>query len=201
MTIVKCLFCGKEFNKKPSQILKRPHNFCSKECVKLYSFKENVIIKKKKYAELHIKDIIVLIDIEDIDKINKIKWSANYDKTINSYYIVGWERNNYKNRKRIKLHRYLMNCPDNMQVDHINRNTLDNRKKNLRIVTQQGNANNKGNYKSNTSGYKNISKQDKYGGYTLRIKRNKNIIIQKYSKDLQELIKIRDEFLINESEA
>lgn len=195
MTIVKCLFCGKEFNKKPSQILRRPHHFCSKECLRLYSLKENVIIKKENYAELHIKNIIVLIDLDDIEKVNKIKWSANFDKTINNYYIVGWERNNYKNRKRIKLHRYIMNCSNNMQIDHINRNTLDNRKCNLRIVSQQENANNKGFYKNNTSGYKNIRKPDKYGGYLLEIRRNNQIILKKYSKNIEELIKIRDNFL------
>ena len=154
-----------------------------------------MIIKKENYAELHIKNIIVLIDLDDIEKVNKIKWSANFDKTINNYYIVGWERNNYKNRKRIKLHRYIMNCSNNMQIDHINRNTLDNRKCNLRIVSQQENANNKGFYKNNTSGYKNIRKPDKYGGYLLEIRRNNQIILKKYSKNIEELIKIRDNFL------
>lgn len=45
------------------------------------------------------------------------------------------------------LGRYLLNCPDNLEVDHINRNFMDNRKENLRICTRQVNQLNIGNVK------------------------------------------------------
>jgi hypothetical protein len=58
------------------------------------------------------------------------------------------------------LHRFLMNPPADMIVDHINGNKLDNRKENLRIVTAKQSSYNKGkhNRADATSTYKGVSK-------------------------------------------
>jgi hypothetical protein len=44
--------------------------------------------------------------------------------------------------KYIQLHRFILNPPKNMQVDHINRNRLDCRRSNLRLCTPKENARN-----------------------------------------------------------
>jgi hypothetical protein len=41
------------------------------------------------------------------------------------------------------MHRELIACPDDLQVDHINRDRLDNRRENLRIVTAVENCANR----------------------------------------------------------
>lgn len=61
------------------------------------------------------------------------------------------------NNKSIYLHRLIMNPPKGLYVDHINRNPLDNRRKNLRIATQSQNMANQGIAKHNSSGYKGVS--------------------------------------------
>lgn len=56
-------------------------------------------------------------------------------------------------RKRTLLHRFIMDAPQGVLVDHINRNRLDNRLSNLRLVDAQRNSQNTGFYKNNKSGY------------------------------------------------
>lgn len=89
----------------------------------------NEYVVKDGFAELIIKNIekqIVvtsMIDIEDIDKCKKKIWNVT-----SKNYVVS-------SNKRIRLHRYVMDYNGPLQVDHINRNRLDNRKENLRIVS------------------------------------------------------------------
>ena len=43
------------------------------------------------------------------------------------------------NGTTVSLHRFLMDAPQGMVVDHIDGNTLDDRRRNLRVCTQQQN--------------------------------------------------------------
>lgn len=107
------------------------------------------VIKSNKYGPQ-----IVLLDDDDYDKIisEGIKPELRYDKTINGFYVqfkikpLDVSKIKGKDVRSTKpLHRWIMNCPKGLQVDHINRNTLDNRKSNLRIVTSRENNMNKRN--------------------------------------------------------
>lgn len=111
-------------------------------------------INSKKYGK-H----IVLLDDEDYERLQKWghKLQLRYDPTIKGYYVqfkvkpLGISKKNGKDmRKCIPLHRWITNCPKHLQVDHINHNTLDNRKCNLRKCTCRENSLNK---RNNTSGY------------------------------------------------
>lgn len=55
------------------------------------------------------------------------------------------------------LHRYVMNAPAHISVDHKNMNPLDNRKNNLRMCTKSQNGCNRGIPSNNTSGIKGVS--------------------------------------------
>ena len=80
----------------------------------------------------------VLIDEEDKVRLEAYgKWKID-----RKGYCVKTTRIN-KKYHTIRMHRIIIDCPDNMQVDHINGNRLDNRKCNLRIVTALQNAQNK----------------------------------------------------------
>lgn len=73
-----------------------------------------------------------IIDAEDVDRVKRHKWSFQ------GKYV----RTSIKN-KNIYLHRFIMNYNGDLDIDHINRNRLDNRKVNLRICTRSLNLSNK----------------------------------------------------------
>lgn len=81
-------------------------------------------------------------DLEDYYKIKDYCWC------IDKY---GYVRGNTKESK-VKFHRLVMNYPDGMVIDHINRKKFDNRKSNLRICTQHENSINRSITSSNQSG-------------------------------------------------
>lgn len=81
-------------------------------------------------------------DLEDYDKIKDYCWC------IDKY---GYVRGNTKTSK-VKFHRLITNCTDDMVIDHINHNKVDNRKSNLRICTQNKNCMNRSMLSKNLSG-------------------------------------------------
>lgn len=63
------------------------------------------------------------------------------------------------------MHRLIMGFPEGKYVDHINGNSLDNRKSNLRVCTNSENQRNRYKTIRNTSGYKGVrlnTKRNKY---------------------------------------
>ena len=67
---------------------------------------------------------------------------------------------------RVVMSRLIMDCDDSsLQVDHINHDTLDNRKRNLRVVTVSQNNMNKDVRSDNTSGHTGVTFDKKSGKY------------------------------------
>ena len=131
----KCLNCGKETTSKRNNI------FCSNECYLEFRKRPNQIIEKEQYAELIIRSMKygikhIVIDLEDVEKCKNYKWFLSFDEILNSFYVK-------TSKYPYSLHRVIMNCPKGFVVDHINHNTLDNRKENLRICTHAENMKNR----------------------------------------------------------
>lgn len=121
----------------------------------------------------------VLIDKEDAEKVLKKRWSIN-----SRGYVT-----NCVNKKTIRLHTFI---GGKKSLDHINRNTLDNRKCNLREITFSNNQHNKGMFRNNTSGIKGVTfvkRENRWHGY-IRI-RGKQYI--KNCKTKEEAINFRKE--------
>jgi hypothetical protein len=59
----------------------------------------------------------------------------------------------HSKRYQVRMHRVIMNTPKGMQVDHIDHNTLNNQKYNLRNCTKDQNCRNREKRKGGTSNY------------------------------------------------
>jgi hypothetical protein len=77
-------------------------------------------------------------------------------------------------RKTVKLHRILLHAPEGSEVDHINGNTLDNRRNNLRLTVRKYNAMNRKRHKNNTSGFRGVCRNT--SGWQAQIKTGKRTL-------------------------
>jgi hypothetical protein len=109
-----------------------------------------------------------IVDIEDFEKLNRDKWYLFENKNKNNFYAVRTEC-----RRNIFMHRRIMNAPRGAIIDHINRNGLDNRKANLRIVTNMQNCwNSDRGFYNGTSKYKGVRLDKRSGKWYARIRHN-----------------------------
>lgn len=94
------------------------------------------------------------VDSDDFEWLSKYTW--RWIKPRNIYYVVTgiWIK---KQSVHSRMHRFIMNANKGDIVDHVNGNGLDNRKKNLRIVTNAQNCQNQAPQVNKSSKYKGVS--------------------------------------------
>lgn len=89
------------------------------------------------------KGFKAVIDSEDLVKVKDFKWVAFVrDAKKNKIYARAHIKGSGRNGKQISLHRLIMDAPKGMVVDHIDGDTLNNKKGNLRVCLQAENARN-----------------------------------------------------------
>lgn len=79
-----------------------------------------------------------LVDAEDYESLSRFKW-----RLIGSGYVARPYERRINGRRRYLsayMHREIMRPDQDVNVDHINRNPLDNRRSNLRLCTQAQNG-------------------------------------------------------------
>lgn len=100
----------------------------------------------------------VLVDMDDYERLAVYNWFPT--ESHGKVYAV---RNNWdgehKTNKRIRMHREIMGLEpgDKRSIDHINGDTLDNRKANLRAVSHQENRQNTKGWANSSSAHRGVS--------------------------------------------
>ena len=94
---------------------------------------------------------VTIVDDDDYAWLMQWKWCV----TDTGYAKRGGRKDDeYRHGRTIYLHRELLDPPDNMQCDHINGDRLDNRRDNLRVLTQRENLQHKVNQRPQHGSYK-----------------------------------------------
>lgn len=105
-----------------------------------------------KFIELS-RGLHALVDAADYEWLSAMRWRASKSRT--KFYAV------YTNGKSVvQMHRLILPPPDGLFIDHINGNSLDNRRCNLRLATR---AQNNANRPRVGGGYKGVSLDRKTG--------------------------------------
>jgi hypothetical protein len=146
-----------------------------------------IIYLKKRNGETY----ETYIDLEDFDKVDKLHVSWHIREVYNTknkyarYTTYLGKINGKEAHGAVYLHQLVLGVDSKTigVIDHINHNTLDNRKSNLRIIEQIHNTKNRqGKNSNNTSGYRNVSKIGKWWVVQLQIE-GKNTQLKKFPLD------------------
>ena len=100
-----------------------------------------------------------IIDLSDMAKVQEHtgRWHAGWDKVTKSFYVCGKSPIRGGKGTTVHLHRWIMDTPPDLQVDHRDHNTLNNTRNNLRNVTNSVNQQNRKRLDiNNTSGARGV---------------------------------------------
>ena len=136
---------------------------------------------------------VALVDDGDYEWLNQWKWHAS--KSGNNFYAVKTSPRINNKQTRTLMHRMVLELAkgDGIEVDHINRNGLDNRKSNLRIVKHSVNCQNHSGYSHNSSGNNGVSWDKLCNKWRAYIRLNNKFIHLGLFKDIGDAINAREQ--------
>lgn len=91
----------------------------------------NILVENENCCLMLIKEFVVFIDKDDLEKVKLLQWHVEYNK-----YVVHSHCENGK-KKTIFLQRYILGISDNRYIRFKNGNSLDCRKENLLVYEKR----------------------------------------------------------------
>lgn len=114
---------------------------------------------------------VALVDDEDYEHLNQWKWFAQKDTSVKKEKFYACRQIRLDNGKQtaIRMHRQIMNTPQDMLADHIDGDGLNNQKYNLRNCTTAQNNMNRRNTHESLSEFKGVSFNKRRGMWAAQI--------------------------------
>lgn len=128
---------------------------------------------------------VAIVSDEDYESLSRYKWYIKPSK--HTSYASRWDKG-----RNVLMHRQILgiaNSPSQVQTDHINRNGLDNRRENLRVVDQSLNNVNRGMQRNNSSGHRGVYFAKHMNKWKAQIKTKGKMTHIGYFSDKQEAAK------------
>ncbi|MDE3837915.1 hypothetical protein C0966_00640 [Bacillus methanolicus] len=148
-----------------------------------------IFIKSPKHGEF-----ITIISTSDLPRVKEFpnSWCLSFDRKVGSFYVYGMTPR--PNRKAITLHRWIMGDPKGFVVDHINHDTLNNTRENLRVLSHAENMQNrKGIQKNNKTGVRGVGWDKKNQKWYAKVTINRKVIWLGYYENKEDAIKVVEE--------
>lgn len=123
------------------------------------------------YCEILLtKGQVALVDASDYDRLIQHRWCADWNSRGKKFYVLR-KTTSHGKQTNIRMHREVLKlvAGGKEHVDHINGNTLDNRRSNLRLVTRSQNMCNRTKQVNNKSGYKGVRSHKASGKWIAEI--------------------------------
>lgn len=147
---------------------------------------EYIVVGTTAYVSMPNSKQKMLCDVDDWDKLKNFRWHLSH-----GYATTNMPRSSGSTQKTKRFHSFLLNTDHGLMCDHINRNKLDNRKSNLRVVTATENVLNRDIYRNNTSGYRGVSFNKPKNKWAARLTYNKKVIALGYFSEIMDAVEAR----------
>lgn len=106
------------------------------------------------------RGLAALVSEQDVALVSPYRWIARGGPVGGKFYAFRNSRlsdNIGRPKRALAMHRIIIGAAPGDIVDHINGDSLDNRRGNLRITDVKGNTRNRGLHRNNTSGFKGVT--------------------------------------------
>lgn len=113
------------------------------------------------------KGEVILVDADDFEAVRGFTWRVNKDG-----YAQTMMKEADGRAKPVMMHRFVTQAPKGVEVDHRDREKLNNTRENLRLATHSQNAANRGRQSTASSIFKGVRRDKRSGKWHAVVKKN-----------------------------